>query len=172
MAEETQVLCQDMVVQGMLEELPKERVYVEWKKLLLKAAKPSIGFELMRTLDVLRYFPELEAIIAVPQSPKWHPEGDVWIHTMMALDVMIKLCRSGCPHPDDQKDEKQILKCMFAILCHDLGKATTTSIDNDGRIRSIGHEHAGIELTRSFMYRLTDEHDFIASLLPLVRTSS
>ena len=168
LAEETQALCQDMVVQGMLEELPKERVYVEWKKLLLKAAKPSIGFELMRTLDVLRYFPELEAIIAVPQSPKWHPEGDVWIHTMMALDVMAKLCRSGCPHPDDQKDEKQILKFMFAILCHDLGKATTTSIDNDGRIRSIGHEHAGIELTRSFMYRLTDEHDFIASLLPLV----
>ena len=73
LAEETKVLCQDMVVQGMLEELPKERVYAEWKKLLLKAAKPSIGFELMRTLDALRYFPELEAIIAVPPISKMAP---------------------------------------------------------------------------------------------------
>lgn len=57
---------------------------------------------------------------------------------------------------------------MFAILCHDLGKATHTSIEEDGRIRAIGHEEAGIEPTKSLLYRLTDEHDFIDALLPLV----
>ena len=55
----TKKLCMDMVEQGVLEELPKERVFEELKKLLLKAKKPSIGFELLKELGVLRYFPEL-----------------------------------------------------------------------------------------------------------------
>jgi tRNA nucleotidyltransferase (CCA-adding enzyme) len=150
----------------MLEELAKERIYEEWKKLLLKAPKPSIGFELMRELGIVnRYFPELHALIGIPQSPKWHPEGDVWVHTMMCVDEMAVLCRSGCPHPDKLKLN---LKYMFAILCHDLGKATHTTIEEDGRIRAIGHEAAGLEPTKSLLYRLTDEHDFIESILPLV----
>jgi len=85
----TKALCQDMVDRGLLEELPKERVYSEWNKLLVKAAKPSVGFELMRELGLLkRYFPELHALVGVLQSPVWHPEGDVWVHTMMTVDEM------------------------------------------------------------------------------------
>jgi tRNA nucleotidyltransferase (CCA-adding enzyme) len=159
LAKETKILCQRMVKEGMLEELPKERVYVEFTKLLLKSPKPSIGFELMRELGILHYFPELQAIIGVPQSPKRHPEGDVWVHTMMCVDVMAGLLG---------EDKKQNLKYMFAILCHDLGKATTTTIDKDGNIRAIGHEHEGIELTRSFIYRLRSGHQLIESILPLV----
>ena len=155
----THALCAKMTQEGMLEELPKERIYSEFSKLLLKAPKPSIGFELMRGLGILAYFPELEALIGIPQSPLWHPEGDVWIHTMMCVDAMVGLLG---------KDEKQNLTYMFAILCHDLGKATHTSIESDGRIRAIGHETAGIEPTKSFMYRISDAHDFIATLLPLV----
>ena len=166
LSSETQVLCKEMVTKGMLEELPRERVYTEWKKLLLKAPKPSLGFELMQELGILeRYFLELYALIGVPQSPKWHPEGDVWVHTMMTVDEMSGLCRSGCPLPDN---EKLYLKYMFAILCHDLGKAISTTIDEEGNIRSIGHEKTGLELTKMLMYRLSDEHDFIESLLPLV----
>ena len=167
LAEETKKLCKAMVQKGMLDELPKERVYGEWKKLLLKSTKPSLGFDLMKTLGVLRYFPELEAIVDVPQSPKWHPEGDVWIHTMMSLDVMVKLCRSECPQSDAQHS-KEKLKLLFSVLCHDFGKATHTTVEEDGRIRAIGHEEAGIEPTKSFLYRLTNEHEFIASILPLV----
>ena len=160
LAEETFALCKQMVEQGMLEELPKERVYEEWKKLLLKAPKPSLGFELMRELGILeRYFPELYALIAVPQSPKWHPEGDVWVHTMMCVDEMIGLL---------EEDERYNLKMMFSILCHDLGKAVSTSVDEEGNIRSIGHEFTGLVLTKSFMSRLTQEHGFIETLLPLV----
>jgi len=164
LAPETKKLCKNMVKDGLLEELPKERIYKEFVKLLLKSPKPSVGFELIRELGILVYFPELEAIIDVPQDPKWHLEGDVWVHTMMTLDMMANICRSGCPLPDN---DKQKLKFMFAILCHDFGKATTT-IDDDGRIRAIGHEVEGLKSTKSFMYRLTSEHDFIESILPLV----
>jgi tRNA nucleotidyltransferase (CCA-adding enzyme) len=159
LADETFILCKHMVEAGMLEELPKERVYTEWTKLLLKSDKPSQGFELMRQLGILRYFPEIKLLIGVKQSPKWHPEGDVWIHTMMCLDEMVTLLGD---------DEKLNLKYMFSILCHDLGKVSTTTIDEDGNIRSRGHEAAGLKPTKSFMYRLTTEHDFVESLLPLV----
>jgi len=156
---ETFYLCRKMVLEGLLEELPKERVYEEFKKLLLKSKKPSIGFELMRELGILeKYFPELHALIDVPQSPIWHPEGDVWIHTMMALDQMVTL-KTG--------DAKYDLKMMFAILCHDLGKATHTQISEE-KISAHGHEEAGIEPTETFMYRLTEEHAFIQALFPLV----
>ena len=84
--------------------------------------------------------------------------------------------------------EKQKLKLLFAVLCHDFGKPLTTTIElHNGeiiewspstrltlnaerftRIRAIGHEKAGIEPTQTFMYRLTNEHDFIESILPLV----
>jgi len=156
---ETFHLCRKMVLEGLLEELPKERVYEEFKKLLLKSKKPSIGFELMRELGILeKYFPELHALIDVPQSPIWHPEGDVWIHTMMALDQMVTL-KTG--------DAKYDLKMMFAILCHDLGKATHTQISEE-KISAHGHEEAGIEPTETLMYRLTEEHAFIQALFPLV----
>ena len=189
-AEETAALCKKMVGEGMLEELPKERVYLEWQKLLLKASKPSIGFELMREWGILeRYFPELNALIGVPQDPKWHPEGDVWVHTMMSIDAMAHLVRSApdrrekCPWGEERgvRSEKGKLKLLFAVLCHDLGKPSMTTIEIDqsstevlhtdtphSKVRAIGHETAGLEPTRSFMYRLSDEHDFIESILPLV----
>ncbi len=159
LADETIMLCKEMVEDGVLKELPKERIYTEFKKLLLKSPKPSIGFELMRELGILRYYPELQAIIDVPQSPFWHPEGDVWIHTLMSVDKMVEF-KTG--------DDKQDLKLMFALLCHDLGKATHTQI-KPNRISAIGHEIAGVEPTKKFLYRLTDEHSFIESILPLVR---
>ena len=167
LAKETFVLCKKMVQDKMLKELPKERVYIEWKKLLLKSSKPSIGFELMRALGILeRYFPELHAIVGIPQSPKWHPEGDVWVHTMMALDIMSR--ELGMRNEELGVTEREKLRFLFAILCHDLGKATHTTIEEDGTIRSIGHEYAGVEPTKKLMYRLTDEHDLIESILPLV----
>ena len=157
--EKTFILCREMVKNGFLDELPKERVYTEFTKLLLKSKKPSVGFELMRKLRIIeKYFPELHALIDVPQNPIWHPEGDVWIHTLMCVDKMVSLKRG---------DEKYDLKMMFAILCHDLGKATHTQVTPE-KISAIGHELAGLKPTENFMYRLTNEHDFIKSLLPLV----
>jgi len=148
----TKELLKLMVARGDLEELPKERVFEEFKKLLLKAKKPSLGFELLKEIGALKYFPELEAIVGLKQDPSYHPEGDVWTHTMMALDAM-KI-----------KD----LKLMFAVLCHDLGKAATTEVI-DGRITSRGHEEAGVKIAESFLRRLTDDKKLIDGVLPLVR---
>ena len=158
MHHDTKDLCSIMIENGALKELPKERVYEEFKKLLLKAKKPSIGFELMRELGVLKYFPELEALIGVEQEKRWHPEGDVWIHTMMAIDAMTALLCG---------EEKRDLMLMYAQLCHDFGKPSTTEFI-DGRICARGHERAGLEPTKSFMSRLTNEQDFIDKILPLV----
>ena len=166
-AEETFALCRDMVEQGMLDELPRERVWGEWQKLLSRSLRPSVGFELMRKLGITeRYFPELHALIGVPQSPEYHPEGDVWNHTMMTLDAMAEQVAGSKEEVGSGK--KQKLKFLLAILCHDLGKATHTQIETDGRIRAIGHEAAGVEPTRSLLARLTDEHDLIESIVPLV----
>ena len=159
----TKQLCKEMVTTGMLEELPKERIWGEWQKFLLKAKKPSIAFELMREFGITaRYFQELNAIIGVEQDPYYHPEGDVWRHTMLSLDTMVGLLENKAI-----SDAKLRLKLLLAIVAHDLGKAITTELI-DGRIRSIGHEKAGISLTKSLLYKLTSEHKFIESILPLV----
>jgi tRNA nucleotidyltransferase (CCA-adding enzyme) len=150
--EHTSSLCRSMVDKGVLEQLPKERVYEEFKKLLTRSKKPSIGFNIMRDLGVLRYFPELNNLIGVEQESRWHPEGDVWIHTLMSLDAVT---------------DKSDLKIMLSLLCHDLGKPYTTRVEN-GKITSKGHSEAGVDITKKFLYRLCDEHSFIDSIATLV----
>ncbi len=152
-------LCKKMVAQKAIDQLPKERIFEEIKKLLLKAAHPSIGFELMAKIGLLDYFPELKALQGVKQEPSYHPEGDVWIHTLLCLDAMASL-RSG--------NERDNLILMLGILCHDLGKPATTKM-MDGRIRAIGHETAGLEPTQTLLTRLSDEQRLIDAVLPLVQ---
>jgi tRNA nucleotidyltransferase (CCA-adding enzyme) len=149
-------LCQNMVKREMLCELPKERVFEEIKKLLLKAELPSVGFELLDQMGALFY--ELKALQGVPQDKVYHPEGDVWTHTMMSLDAMSSL-KTG--------DEKRDLILLLAVLCHDLGKAQTTQI-LEGKIRSIGHENYLTPMF-SFLKRLSDEKDLLAAIIPLVK---
>lgn len=149
-------LCQNMVKQQMLFELPRERIFEEIKKLLLKAEKPSTGFELLDKMGAL--FPELKALQGVPQDKVCHPEGDVWTHTMMSLDAMSSL-KSG--------DEKKDIVLLLAILCHDLGKAESTQVV-EGRVRAIGHENF-LSPTLSLLQRLSDEKDLVSAIIPLVK---
>ncbi len=155
---DTSKLCKNMVEQNQLLELPKERIYEEFKKLFLKSSKPSIGFELLRKLGILKYFPELEALVRCEQDKEYHPEGSVWIHTLMSLDEMVKL---------KTDDEYRNLYLFYAVLCHDLGKPYCTKEIN-GRITSYKHEKLGVEPTKSFLKRLTDEKRFIEKIIPLV----
>lgn len=145
-------LMREMVRRRELDKLPKERVTEEIKKLFLKAEKPSLGFEMMRALGIVeRYYPELHALIDTPQEPEWHPEGDVWTHTMMALDVARSLMNSSLLLGEEER-----LTVLVGVLCHDLGKpSTTTREPKDGveRWRSLGHEVAGIEPTRHCLQR-------------------
>ncbi len=88
-------LMKKMVTRGDLNELPAERVYEEWRKMFLKSDRPSIGIELLRSLGAVeKHFPELNALIGVEQEKDWHPEGDVWRHTMMVTDQAAKIIKS------------------------------------------------------------------------------
>ncbi|MCR4311899.1 MAG: CCA tRNA nucleotidyltransferase [Candidatus Uhrbacteria bacterium] len=128
-----------------LAELPRERVGAEWRKLLLLAERPSIGLELGHELGVYHQLhPELPPLAVTPQEPAWHPEGNVWIHTLMVVDVAARIIRR------EKLESHQALVVMLAGLCHDFGKAVTTTVE-DGRIRSKGHEEAGRALTEHFL---------------------
>jgi tRNA nucleotidyltransferase (CCA-adding enzyme) len=150
-------LMRDMVARGDMDELASERVTEELKKLLLKAEKPSKGFELARELGLIkRDYPELDALIDLPQEAEWHPEGDAWTHTMMTVDAAAKIIR-------EKKrgfTEEEQLEVMLGALCHDLGKATTTEFI-EGRTRSRGHEEAGEAPARTLCGRLSFSNDVV-----------
>ena len=135
-----------------LSELSGERVFEEFAKMLLRAAKPSIGFKVLGDTGQIRFFPELDALRGVPQDPEWHPEGDVWVHTLMVLDVAATLRGAGPgapPHDGGNED----LALMLGALCHDLGKPATTD-RVDGRIRSHRHDVEGVAPTRTLLGRM------------------
>ena len=137
-----------------LAELAAERVYSELRKLLLLGVRPAIGLAFLRTTGLVRFFPEVEALVGVPQDPRWHPEGDVWNHTLMALDRAADLRRG------DAGDEP----LMFAVLCHDFGKPAVTEA-----LRSPGHDRAGVEPARRFLHRLRAPMRLTDQVCALVR---
>jgi tRNA nucleotidyltransferase (CCA-adding enzyme) len=128
-----------------LDDLPAERVWGEVEK-LLGASRPSIGFALARDLGIVqRLWPEMAALIGCVQEPEWHPEGDVWTHTLMVID--------RARREADGLLRAQRLIVMLAAICHDFGKPATTAF-LEGRIRSIGHEEAGVPPSETFLDRL------------------
>jgi len=138
---DTAALCASMPIS----ELPRERIFGEMEKLLLKAPRPSLGLGLLQEWGMLSVVaPELMPLAETPQEPDWHPEGDVWVHTLQVVDVAAGL-REGLDGP-------RALALMLGALCHDLGKPTTTRFE-DGRIRSRGHEDAGVPPTLMLLDR-------------------
>lgn len=142
-----------------LNELAPERIYQEFAKLLLKSNKPSIGFHFLDNANLIRFFPQIEHLKGTPQSKEYHPEGDVWIHTLMVLDQAAKL-RTGNATDD--------LVLMFSALCHDFGKPLVTKKDETGRLRAIGHEHAGVLPTKLFLEKLQASKDLSIKVSALV----
>ena len=153
-APETVALCKTLTQDGQ----PSERLWEEWKKLLLQGVKPSLGLQFLSDCGWLRFYPELAALQGCEQDPIWHPEGDVWIHTLHCLDWFALECTGN------QQDD---LIIGLGILCHDFGKPATTTTDY-GRITSRGHEPQGEAPTRRFLERLTNQNDFINEVIPLV----
>jgi tRNA nucleotidyltransferase (CCA-adding enzyme) len=140
--ESTAALCRTIP----LNDLPAERVWGEIEKLLLQAEHPSIGLALALTLGVIeRLFPELFGLVGCPQEPEWHPEGDVWTHTLMVVDQARAL--------NVDLDRPRLITVMLGALTHDLGKPSTTAVV-DGRIRSLDHEQAGVEPAVRLLDRL------------------
>ena len=160
--EATARLCASMP----LGELPADRVFGEIEKLLLKARRPSLGLVLAREWGMLEAIaPELVPMAATPQDPEWHPEGDVWTHTLQVVDEARALLEGL------EDDRPRQLAVMLGALCHDLGKPATTRFE-EGRFRSRGHEEAGLPPTTALLDRWNvftrQGYDVRAQVLALV----
>jgi tRNA nucleotidyltransferase (CCA-adding enzyme) len=158
--ERTVALCRRIP----LDDLPAERVWGELEKLLLAAKRPSIGFALSLDLGVVdALLAELRPLVGCEQEPDWHPEGDVWTHTLMVVDTARRL--------NADLDRPLLVTIMLGALCHDLGKPATTAVI-DGRIRSMNHEEAGVAPTVALLDRLNihtiDGFDVRAQVVGLV----
>ncbi|MET0645506.1 MAG: HD domain-containing protein [Pyrinomonadaceae bacterium] len=148
-----------------LTDLPAERVWGELEKILLAAERPSVGLDWLDRLNVTpQLFPEIHALKGVPQQPEWHPEGDVFVHTLLVCDRARDLV--------DDLDYPRRLTVMLAALCHDFGKPSTTELV-EGRTRSRGHDEAGAGPTLAFLDRLKifslDGYDVRGQTVALVR---
>jgi tRNA nucleotidyltransferase (CCA-adding enzyme) len=158
--EMTAALCRELA----LDDLPAERIWGEIEKLVLQADHPSIGFRLALDLGVIRQvLPELLSLVGCEQEPEWHPEGDVWTHTLLVIDKAREL--------NGDLDRPRLITVMLGAICHDLGKPPTTAVV-EGRIRSLDHEQAGVEPTLALLDRLNmhsiDGFDVRAQVLGLV----
>ena len=157
---DTAALCRTIP----LDDLPAERVWGEIEKLLLLARRPSIGLQLAWDLGVVHaLFPELVPLASCPQEPEWHPEGDVWTHTLMVVDEARRRIQG--------LSRGESVAIMLAAVCHDIAKPETTAVTG-GRIRSPGHEEAGVAPTTRVLDRLNlralDGFDVRRAVLGLV----
>ena len=148
-----------VLIRGMVDDfdtLPPERVHEEFRKLLLKAHRPSVGLEFLADSGWISKFPELDALRGVGQSPVWHPEGDVWAHSLLAADAAAEQ-RSSVPEEDQET-------VAFAALLHDVGKPATTVLPEhvaaglapkERQWSAHGHDLAGMGPADRFLQRLT-----------------
>jgi len=136
-APETAELMKEIVAAGEMEALRPERVWQETVK-ALGTERPDVYVESLRACGALRrIFPEVDALFGIPQSEQWHPEIDTGVHTLMALRMAAQLSRSET--------------VRFAVLVHDLGKATTPA---ELLPRHHGHEQRSEELLERLCARL------------------
>ena len=133
--------------------LSPARVMSETKKALMQSAYPEVYFDILRRAGALEvWFQELAALIGVRQNPKYHPEGDAYVHTMLVLRAAAEM-REAAQKP---------LNLMLAALVHDLGKAATTTQDQNGNYHSCEHEIAGVPLLSAMLSRIGAGKDMIA----------
>lgn len=143
--------------------LPKERVWAEWKKWAEQGLFPSAGLDLLVVTTWIDLYPELKALINCAQEPEWHPEGSVFVHTLLVCDAMAEICKWNNIAGEDR------VVLMLAALCHDLGKPQTTFTREDGRIVSPGHAEIGVEISRHFLNSIGCFPRIIERVLPLVK---
>lgn len=103
-------------------------------------------------------FSMLAALEKTEQSPIYHPEGNVWIHTMMVVNVAANV-------KEKSTNPRAI---MWAALLHDLGKPETTRF-RKGRITSYDHDRVGAELADKFLSEFMEDRDFIRYVCSLIR---
>jgi len=152
----TVAVCRGIGPEG----LARERIWHEWRKLLLLGRTPSRGLRFLQDTRWLDHFPALAALAGLPQKPESHPEGDVLTHIGQCLDAFAAT-RCGDDHED--------LVVGLAVLAHDLGKPLVLTCDPDGRPRTPDHARRGVPVAREFLEDLTGQPALVREVLPLVR---
>ena len=138
----------------LLGRISPERVRDEFSKILTGPRRRE-GLELLVDTGLMRHMvPEVLAMIGCEQPPEWHPEGDVYTHTRIMLDLL---------EPDAP------LELCLAVLLHDIAKPPTRTFDETaGRIRFNGHDALGAEMAEGILRRLKYPNDVIAAVVPMV----
>jgi tRNA nucleotidyltransferase (CCA-adding enzyme) len=163
-APQTVALCRE--IRSGFTELAVERVREEWFKWAAKSQAPSAGLRFLAATGWVEHFPELAALIGVPQDPEWHPEGDVFAHTCHCCDALAQL------ESWRAADETSRVVYLMAVLAHDFGKPATTREEiQNGRTRIVspGHEPAGGLLAEAFLERIGSPGAIIKRVVPLVK---
>ena len=136
---------------GLLERISPERVRDEFAK-ILTAPRRREGVELLVETGLMTHIvPEFLATIGCEQPPEWHPEGDVYTHTCIMLDMLA---------------EDAPLDLCLAVLLHDIAKPPCQSFDD--RIRFNGHDAMGAEMAGTILHRLRFPNGVIAAVVPMV----
>ncbi|WP_411992519.1 multifunctional CCA addition/repair protein [Agarivorans sp. DSG3-1] len=142
-AEDTLVLMREIADSGELNFLTPERIWMELEK-ALHSESPQVFFEVLQAANALEIlFPELQNLFGVPASPKWHPEIDSGIHTLMVIEQSAKHDYSN--------------QVRFAALCHDYGKALTPQ---EKLPSHPGHGPKGLKLIKAFCQRIKVPNDY------------
>lgn len=162
------------LIRGMVDSFPhlaKERVWEEFKKLLMKAERPSVGLEFLRDSGWIVHFPELADLIGCEQHPEWHPEGDVWVHSLHTVDSAAWV-RDNVDLPDGWVEA-----FMVGTLCHDVGKPSTTvtprmiaegEFPKERLFTAWGHDRAGEPIVDRFLRRMTNNKSLIEKATSIV----
>ena len=135
-------------------------IFIEIEKHLLHDEKPSVFLTKLADEKVLDDYPfsVIGDLRDVQQNPKYHPEGNVFIHTMMVVD-------EGAINRDKSDDKRAF---MWALLLHDVGKKPTTKM-RKGRLTSYDHDKVGEKMAEKFLEYFNLDQHFIDKVTGLVR---
>jgi len=153
---EIEPLTWEAIIQAApgIKEISAERIREELVRIFLSPQRVR-GWDLLDASGLMNaVLPELEAMKGCEQPPQFHPEGDVFRHTRLMLDLL---------------PEKVSLPLVLSVLFHDIGKPPTSSVDNDGRIRFNGHDRVGADMTEAIMQRLRFSRAEIDATVEAVR---
>jgi len=154
-ARETVELCSTMV--DLCSHLSGDSIYGEFVKMLMLSDRPDRGLKFLEDSGLIDMFPELKGLVDCPQKEKWHPEGDVWVHTQMVV-------REAAIYRDTLPEEWR-LPFMFGMLLHDVGKPETLDLE---KMTTYDHDRKGVPLARQFMERITNNENLINKVVRIV----
>jgi tRNA nucleotidyltransferase/poly(A) polymerase len=139
---------------GLIRKISIERIRDEFSKIIVSKRRRE-GVELLVESGLLEHFiPEFLPTIGCEQPPEWHPEGDVYTHTLIMLDML---------------GEDAPLELCLAVFFHDIAKPPTQTFDEAAnRIRFNGHDVLGAEMTREILNRLKYPNVVIQAVVPMV----